>query len=163
MIKITMQNVTKMSEDGLYLALADMAETNPMYLVIEAELDRRASLIVSQLEAKQKYQAESLKLTQQVQSEIQQIFSGFRGKKTLMLIENFGQEFIDDYIIDENTHTVYSKISYELFNNPVSWECDSSEQAHCKLAKLLYDRVYDKMMRNPTRDSVDLLKKVLGE
>lgn len=162
MLKVTVTNVTRLSEDALYMHLADIKESDPIYALIEAELDRRAAIYNQNTAKKQADQLNSLKLTQAIQAEIAAFFEGFKGQKTLMLIENFGQEFMDDYTIDEDTFTVYSKVSHELFNNPTSWECDSIQQARRKMAKLIYNRVYDKFMRDPTPDNLELLKRVLG-
>ena len=162
MLKVTRLNVTKMGEDGLYLALADLTEKDEMYPIIEAELDRRAQAESLRLDRQAKSKMESLKLTTQIQSEIKAMFDGFKGAKTLLLIEHFGQEFIEDYTLDEETCTIYSKVSHEIFNNPDSWELDTIEQARRKLAKLIYNRVYDKFMRNPTNDNLELLKRVIG-
>lgn len=162
MLKVTKDNVTKLSEDALYLALNDLKETDDLFVLIDSELDRRAELYNTQLKKKQEDQLNSLKLSQAIQAEIQAMFLGFKGQKTLMLIEHFGQEFIDDYTIDEITFTVYSKVSHELFNNPTSWEFDTIEKARCKMAKLIYNRVYDKFMREPTPQNLELLKRVLG-
>lgn len=158
MLKVTMENVTKMSEDALYIALDGLTPKDAMYPVIEAELDRRAALVQARLARQQ----ESLLITQAIQVEIAAIFAGVRGVKTLMLIENFGQEFIEDYTIDEETFTVYSKVRHEIFHNPTSWECGSIEIARRKMAKLIYDRIYNKFMRDATADNLELLKRVIG-
>lgn len=163
MLKVTTDNVTRLSEDALYTALDSMKESDHMYIVVEAELDRRASIMERNLKAKQEAQIESLKLTQAIQLEIAKIFEGYKGKKTLMLIENFGQEFIDDYIIDEDTFTVYSKVIHEIYHNPTSWEFDTIEKARGKVAKLIYNRVYDKFMRDATPENLEMLKRILGE
>lgn len=162
MLKITNANVTRLSEDHLYLALAEEKDGSNLFVLIEAELDRRAELHTQALKKKQVSQIESLKLTQEIQSEIQEIFKGYRGIKTLFLIENLGQEFIEDYTIDEETFTVYSKVSHEVFNNPSSWELDSIERARAKVARLIYYRIYEKFMRDATPNNLELLKRVLG-
>lgn len=162
MVNITINNVTRMSEDALYIKLESLTPSDPLYTVIDAELERRASIAEENLRKRHKMQLESLKLTQAIQEELQIIFNGFRGKKTMILIENFGQEFIEDYYIDEQTCTVYSKVSHEIFNNPSSWEFDTIEKARCKMAKLIYYRIYDKFMRNATVDNLELLNRVLG-
>jgi hypothetical protein len=163
MLKVTKLNVTRFSEDGLYLALDSLKASDEMHPIIEAELDRRIEMEQEALRRRHNAQLESMKLTQAIQAELQEIFAGFKGKKTLMLIENFGQEFIEDYIVDEVSCTVYSKVTHEVFNNPASWEFDTVEQARCKLAKLVYYRVYDKFMRNATTENLLVLKRVLGE
>lgn len=162
MIKVTVANVTRMSEDALFLALADLSDSDPMTTVIEAELDRRTDLEQSNLKRRQALQLESLKLTQAIQSEIQEIFAGFKGKKTLVLIENLGQEFIEEYYVDETTLTVYSKAQQVFPNQPSTWECETMDMARGKMAKLIYYRIYDKFMRDATRDNLQLLKRVLG-
>ncbi len=128
MLKVTTENVMKLSEDSLYLALAVLKEGSDTYLLVDAELDRRAKVQTDNLKKRQDTQVESLKLTQAIQSEIAAIFEGFKGVRTLFLIENLGQEFIDDYTIDDETFTVYSKVSHEIYHNPTSWEFDSIEK-----------------------------------
>lgn len=162
MLKVTNENVTKLSEDALYLALDGCKEGSDLFILIDSELDRRAQLQVDRLKQKQEAQLESLKLTQAIQAEIAAIFEGFKGKRTLILIENFGQEFIEDYTIDEETFTVYSKVRHEIYHNPTSWEFDTIEKARGKMAKLIYNRVYDKFMRDATPENLELLKTVLG-
>lgn len=162
MLKVTIANVTKLSEDALLIQMADMKESDPMYGLIESELDRRADLLIKAEKARLSSKIESLNLTMQIQFEIAAFFDGFRGKKTLMLIENFGQEFIEDYVLDEETFTVYSKVSCENFNNQSSWELDSIREARGKMAQLIYYRIYNKFMRTPTQENLEILKRVLG-
>lgn len=161
MLKVTIDNVTRMSEDGLYLALDNLKQEDPIAHLIEAELDRRILLKEAALKKKHNEQLQSMMVTQALREEIQTFFFGFKGEKTLILIENFGQEFMEDYTIDEETFTVYSKVSHEVFNNPSSWEFDTLEQARKKMAKLVYYRIYDKFMRDATTENLELLKRVL--
>lgn len=163
MLKVSVDNITKLSEDALYLALDQFKESDPMYSLIDAELDRRAELRDRALAKKHRDQLESLKLTQAIQSEISSIFAGYKGKKTLFLIENLGQEFIDNYTICEITFTVTSLVAQNSYSEvPSSWEFDTIEKARAKKAKLIYDRIYDKFMRDATLDNLELLKRLLG-
>lgn len=162
MLKVTIENVTRISEDGLYIALEALKQDDPMAHLIEAELDRRIVLQEAALKKKHNEQLQSMMITQALREEIQTFFLGFKGHKTLLLIENFGQEFMEDYVVDEETFTVYSKVSHETFSNPSSWEFDTLEQARKKVAKLVYYRIYDKFMRDATSENLELLKRVLG-
>lgn len=163
MLKVNNANVTKLSEDALYTVLDRVKETDPMYLLIDAELERRAALEAKALDRRHQSQIESLKLTHAIESEIQTIFEGYRGFKTLILIQNLGQEFIQDYTICENTFTVKSLVSHlTTFNVPSSWTFDTIVQARAKVAHLIYDRIYNKFMREPTLDNLELLKRLLG-
>lgn len=163
MLKVSAQNVTKLSDDALYMVLDRVPETDPSYILADAELDRRLSVESKALAKRQQAQLESLKLTHAIQSEIQSIFEGCRGTKTLFLIENLGQEFIDDYTICETTFTVGSLVSqYSNFDVPSSWTFDNIVQARRKKAQLIYYRIYDKFMRDPTSDNLELLKRLLG-
>jgi hypothetical protein len=164
MIKITKDNVTRLSEDSLYIALDELHESDGLYVLIEAELDRRIEMQERLLARRHEAQLESLKLTQAIQAELQVIFEGFKGTQYLsMLIENFGQEFIEDYTIDEETLTVFSKVTHGVFTNPTSWECDTIEKARRKMSRLIYYRIYNKFMRDATPDNLELLKTVLGK
>lgn len=162
MLKVSVTNVTKLSEDSLFLALDQMTPKDGMYTVVEAELERRAQIHQDMLVKKQKSQIESLQLSQQIQTEISALFAGVKAHKTVLLIEHFGQEFLDDYTLDEETFTIYSKVSHEIFSNPSSWELDSIEKARSKMAKLIYNRIYNKFMRDATIENLELLQRVLG-
>lgn len=162
MIKVTIANVTKLSEDALYMALNELKETDDMFQIIDSELNRRVDLHASMLQKRQEAQLESLKVTQAIQAEIAAIFEGFKGKKTLILIENLGQEMVEDYTICEETFTVLSKLEQGFEHNPTSWECGSIEQARGKVARLIYNRLYNKFMRDATDENLELLKRVLG-
>lgn len=164
MLKVTIDNVTKLAEDALYIQLADLKESDPMYDLIEAELDRRAELYNARLAKQRQDQMDSLQLTQAIQAEIHAIFEGYKGKKTLILIEHLGQEFIEDYKVCEVTFTVTSLVSHRSWslNSNSTWSFDNIIQARRKVANLIYDRVYDKFMRDPSKDSLELLKRVLG-
>jgi hypothetical protein len=70
------------------------------------------------------------------------------------------KKYIDDYSIDESIFVVHSKVSH--IHQASSWKFDSLEEAKSKMAKLIYDRIYDKFMRVPTQDSIELLRRVLG-
>lgn len=159
---VTSKNVTKISEDGLYIALDALTMKDPLYLIIEAELDRRLEVQKNSLKRRHKAQLESLKLTQQMQEEISSLIGGsFIGTLTGVLIENFGQEFLEDYSVCEETFTVSSKVRHEIFSNPSTWEFDNIESARRKVAKLVYDRIYNKFMRDATPENLELLKRVL--
>lgn len=162
MLRVTKENVTRFSEDGLCLALADMDQNDPMYDIVEAELVRRDDIKLQLLKEQNERRIESLKLTNAIQEEIAHLFLGIKAAKTLVLIEHLGQEFIDDYVIDEATFTVYSKVKHSIFNNPDSWQYDNITQARSKMAKLIYYRIYDKFMRDASADNLELLKRVLG-
>ena len=102
-------------------------------------------------------------MTQQIESEIHNIFQNFKGKKTLLLIQAVGQEFMDDYIVCEETFTVTSLVAqYSNFNVPGSWECENYDAAMAKKAKLIYYRIYEKFMRNATPENLAALHKALG-
>ncbi len=163
MLKVTAENVTKFHEDSLYIQLADLKESDPMYALIEAELDRRAHLHTEALAKRAKAQLDSLQLTQAIQAEIHALFEGYKGKKTLILIEHLGQEFIEDYNVCEVTFTVTSKVAQNFsLNSNSTWTFDTIVQARGKVANLIYDRIYNKFMRDATQDNLELLKRVLG-
>jgi predicted RecB family endonuclease len=77
MIQVTKNNVTKMSEDALYLTLEQLPASSDLYVIIEAELDRRIECNERLLKKQQEVKLESLKLTLAMQSEIFEIFKGF--------------------------------------------------------------------------------------
>lgn len=160
MLKVTNLNVTKFSENALLLALDEAGEGSDLSILIEAELERRSHIEEDLLRRRHASQIESLKLTQSIQLEMENIFSKMKGTKTLFLIENLGQEFIENYTVDEETFTVYSKVSHSTFNNPSTWEFDSMEKAQRKMAQLIYYRIYDKFMRDATTDNLELLKRI---
>jgi len=160
MLKVTNENVTKLSEDALYIVLDSLKESDPVYSLIEAELDRRIHAQNQSLFKSQQLKIESMALIEAIQEEIHRIFQGFKGKKTLLLIEKLGQEYIDDYTIDEVTFTVYSKVARPDQNS--SWSFDSMEKANSKRAMLIYYRIYEKFMRDATVSSVELLQKLAG-
>lgn len=162
MLKVTKDNVTKLSEDALYIELGRISEKDLMYSLIEAELDRRCEVQSQMLAKRHLSQLESLKVTQAIQAEIAQIFEGFKGAKTIRLIENLGQDMIDDYTVCEVTFTVTSKLTQAFEHNLTSWECDSIEMANRKRAVLIYHRLYNKFMRDATKENLDFLKRVLG-
>lgn len=161
MIKVTMSNVTKMSEDALYIALGSLRESDAMYAVIDSELDRRLIMEQRSLKLRQELQLQKLRTTQDVQTEMAKIFSGFKGVKTLLLIERVGADLMDDYVVDEVTFTIYSKCEKAFPDNSSSWECETLEQANRKVARLLYYRIYNKFMREATVDSLAFLRKAL--
>lgn len=162
MVKVTKDNVLSLSEDTLFLVMNELPDTDPVYILIDSELDRRIHQREEKLKQAHLRELESLKVTQAIREELQSIFAGVKGKKTLILIENLGQEFIEDYVIDDSTFTVFSKVKHSVFNNPSSWECDSIEQARSKMARLIYYRIYEKFMRDPSNDNLELLKRVIG-
>lgn len=161
MLKVTMENVTKMSEDALYLELERLPEDSDMHPIIEAELDRRLEVQERNLKARQEDELNSMKLTQEIQIEMIHIFGDYKGKRTLFLIQRLGQEFMDEYSIDESTFTVYSKAQQCFPNQPSSWECETIEQARSKMAGLLYDRIYHRYMRDATSENLAFIKKAL--
>lgn len=164
MVKVTIQNITKLSEDALYLQLEDLKSDDDMAILIEAELDRRAAALELTLVKKQQEQIRNLQVYHQIQSEMKDLFDGYRGKKTMLLVERLGGEFFDDYIIDEVSFTVRSLVAHNSgFDVPSTWECEDLKQANSKKAKLIYYRVYDKFMRFATAENLTLLHKVLGE
>jgi len=160
MLKVTNENVTKLSEDALYIVLDSLKESDPIYSLIEAELDRRIHIQNQSMFKSQQLKIESMALIEAIQEEIHKIFQGFKGKKTLLLIEKLGQEYIDDYTIDEVTFTVYSKVARPDQN--CSWSFDSMEKANAKKAMLIYYRIYEKFMRDATVSSIELLQKLAG-
>lgn len=162
-VKVTVENVTKLHEDSLYLALDKAYENKDLGLqdLIEAELDRRADAHTKMVALRQERERQALQTLHTLENEIQAIFEGFKGKKTLFLIEKLGQQFIDDYTIDEVTLTVFSKVARE--NQNCSWQCVTLERCRAKVAGLIYDRIYDHYMRDPSAQSVSFLRKTLGE
>jgi hypothetical protein len=163
MVKVTIQNITKLSEDALYIQLDVLNEADDTAILIEAELDRRSSQLELTLVKKQQEQIRNLQIYHQIQSEIRSLFDKYRGKKTMFLVESLGQEFFDDYTVDES-FTVRSLVAHNTtFDVPQTWECEDLQQANAKKIKLIYYRVYNKFMRFATQENLDLLYKVLGE
>jgi hypothetical protein len=159
-IKVTVQNVTKLSEDYLYNILSDLSETHPDFDLIDSELSRRASLIVRSTEVAQQLQIETLTKFHQAQDEIIEILSGYRGKKTIFLIEKLGNEFIDDYEICFATFTVRSFVARPTQSS--EWFHDDIEEAKAKYAKLLYYRIYDHYLRYASQENVEKIRLALG-
>jgi len=83
---------------------------------------------------------------------------------TLAMVMEFGEEFRDNYIIDD-TYTVYSHArKNEFFNDNDSWECEDSMEAKAKVNQLIYYRVYDHYFRNgPTHEILVRLKNRIME
>lgn len=161
MVKVTNENVTKLSEDTLFLVMNELSEKDPTYILIDAELDRRIHLREEKLKAAHNREMESLRATQLVREQIQSIFAGIKGKKTLVLIQNLGQDFVDDYVIDETTFTVFSKVRHPIFDRPSSWECETMDQARTKVARLIYYRIYERFMRDPSETNLQLVRRIL--
>ena len=159
MFKVTRENVTKMSEDGLYLALDHLVESDEMFPIIEAELDRRIYLKEQSSRRVDEAKLDEARLLQQMTSQIHEVFQGFKGKKTLFLIENLGQEYIDDYVVDRENLTIHTKIS-----DFGPWKLESEKQLSSHHAKLVYDRIYHRYFRDePTMDNLQMLKQLLSK
>jgi hypothetical protein len=164
-IKVTKENVTKLSEDALYAVLDSLPETHPIYHLVDSEIDRRLYIEKENLKLRQQRQMEQMAQFHKLQSEISEIFEGFKGKKTLLLIEKLGQDFIDDYTICEQTFVVTSLVAHKSYdqNATSQWKFDTIEKARAKKATLIYYRIYDRFMRQPTKENLELLKSLLGE
>lgn len=163
MLNVCAMNITKVPTTKLEMMLAKLDESHPNYILAEAELERRDSLEDrTKMKQRQAKLDEALKL-QALKSNIAEIFEGFRGKKTIILIEKLGQEFIADYTIDDD-FVVYSHVAYKSYNLECNsrWECETKAKANQKVAGLLYDRIYNKFMREPTAEDLAFLKVVLG-
>ncbi len=64
------------------------------------------------------------------------------------MVEEFGTDIIQDYIIDD-TNTVYSNAKkQEYFGDNKSWECEDLVQAKAKIHQLVYWRVYNNYFRH---------------
>ncbi len=162
MLKVTISNVTRLSEDALYNALEGLPESHPDSVLINAEIDRRIESAQRLVQKQHQMQLESIRLTHAIQDEIQAIFAGYKGKKTLILIESLGQEFIEDYTICDKSFTVVSLVAHRSnYDVPSKWEFDTIEKAISKKAQLIYYRIYEKFMRDATQDNLEILQKVL--
>lgn len=128
-----------------------------MYPVVEAELERRADFNQRLLKRKHKEQMESLLLTQAVQTQLEQILGSCRGNKMNLLIENFGQEYIEDYSVDEESFTVFTHVS-----DQGPWGFGTIEEAKGKLRELLYWRTYEKVLRDVDEESLELIATAMG-
>lgn len=163
MLKITESNVSRISEDVLFNVLNNLDESDPQFKIIDAELNRRAELSRTQALKTKELKMRHLVLVQSISNEIHVIFEGFNGPKTLMLIEKLGQDFIDNYTIDPETFTVHSHVACLSYNGEVNnrWEFETMEEANRKKAKLIYDRIYDRYMRDATVDNLEYLRRTL--
>lgn len=160
-IKITASNVTKLSEDYLYEAIEDLAETHPDYHLIDSELTRRGALLVESLVKlnNQKLEAEATLL--RVKAELDDIFNNFKsGPKRSILIEKLGSEFMDNYEVCLETFTVVSLVANP--NQKSVHEFTNADDTMDKFTKLVYYRIYDKYMREPSTTSLTLIKTALG-
>ena len=113
--------------------LDNMDESHPSYAALNAEADQLAdekSKVEEAFLACQKAKEAELK------AKIERIRTLDKLGKTDQMIEEFGQEFINDYSVDG--HTITSSVSEE------QWTVDDVDS---KLRLLLYYRIYDNYVR----------------
>ncbi len=159
-IKVTAENVTRLSEDFLYNILNDLSENHPIFILIDAELDRRTAIAAATLEIQQKADIAKMAEFHQCQEDIKELFEGFRGKKTLLLIDKLGSEFMEDYDVCHISFNVKSYVANANQNS--EWFHDDLEAAYAKYARLLYYRIYDHYLRIASVEVSERLHKLLG-
>lgn len=159
-IIVTATNVTKLSEDVLLEVFEQLPESNPTYILIDSELNRRADLYNRNEKLKIEQQIQTLVELQTLKSNIHLVLHGFKGERTKYLIEKLGQEYVDDYAVCPITFKVTSDVAYKV-DHCGTWEHTSVKEAHSKLASLLYDRIYNRYIRDVTSQNLTFLNKVL--
>lgn len=158
-----MENITKVSEDLLVEVLNTLPESHPMYDLIDAELDRRADEYTKVQASRQEAEIKRLQLTHFIETSISELFHGMKeGRKMVVLVSKLGQAYMDDYEICQDTFKVTSLVAkYSNYDVPSAWQFKSIEDANAKKVQLIYYRVYNEYMRNPTIESLQYLEKVL--
>lgn len=165
MSKITIDNITKVSEDLLVEVINTLPETHPLYDLIEAELERRGDLFIQSVRAKQEKELNRLKKTFELRNKIHEEFGGFNGRKTLLLIGLLGEPYMDRYTICEETFLVVSHANpHHIFGKKKDkWQCESLEKANAKKAILIYYTIYNHHIRHASFEELELLYKKLTE
>jgi hypothetical protein len=160
-IKITVQNITRLSEDFLYKAIEDLPETHPDYHLIDAELTRRGALLVQSLVTLRESQLEAERTLLRVKNEIEEIFKNYKsGRRRTILIEKLGSEFVNDYEVCLETFTVVSLVARPDQQDVHSFT--NVRDTMNKFTQLVYYRIYDKFMREPSSTNLTLVRTALG-
>jgi hypothetical protein len=157
-VVVTTQNVTKLSEEALIHALDQLPDDDEMLVVIEAELDRRADIIIKQAINAKSRKAKDDQLLVQLKSEVSELFTNMKQGKVIRLIELFGDEFSGDYDLNHDTFVLISHAESPFPGNNKRWEHDSLEDALHHLRELLRWRIYYKYTRNATVESLSRIK-----
>ncbi len=163
MITVNTDNVVKLSEGVLCErqdALYDQGQIeSDEYVLIEAELDRRASLC-------RLYDLNKKKIEIAKQTELQNRITEYEelrqslGKRVTMraMVDEFGHEFIEQYHIDQDFKVHSACFNIRNPNQPNVWQCGSRKEATNKVFYLVYWRVYDRYFREPDNTSIVRLK-----
>lgn len=160
-IVVTSQNVTKLSETVLVATLNQLQEDSGIHLLIEAELERRATIAdVSKRVKLEKQQKEALELSE-LKSEISALFETLYNGKKQALIEKLGDQFAGNYEFNETNFSIQFNLHNINPNSPNYWQFENKERALTHLRNLIYYRIYDHYMRLPTQDTVVLLLSIL--
>ncbi len=164
MVKITTENITKISEDLLCYhqdMLFDQGNFDSIeYRMIDAELDRRSDIFIDAKIKKKEAELKVDKILQDTISELRILVSSHSDKVVMKaMVEEFGDAFKDDYKIGDD-FTVYSSCK-NTRNSTLKnqWPCQSHGAASKKIFALIYDRVYHHYFRGgPENGAIIRLK-----
>lgn len=157
MLKVTVQNASKYTDEVLMQVQDLLSPDDPLNHVIESIFDQRGEFERKKQAKKRQNEIDSILLTQAMQAELERILGSSRGNVMNLLIENFGQEFIDDYTLEEESFTVFTHVS-----DSGPWGFGTIEEAQGKLKELLYWRTYEKVLRNVDEESLELIAAAMG-
>lgn len=163
MVTVTILNVTRLAEDFLYDRLDALYDQGLVesdeYVLIDSELDRRNSI----LREKERREKEA-ELAKQVEMErLIKEYESVRdsnGSRVTMraMVEEFGNEFEGNYLIDDQLRVLSSCFNPRNPNQQNIWQCSTLEEANKKVFYLIYWRVYDRYFREPESVSITRLK-----
>jgi hypothetical protein len=169
LVKITENNVTKVAEEILEQSLDYLYHHDTrsnLIPLIEAELDRRDRILEDQKQKQKVYKSELNRLIElhEISHQIDYLLKKHRKGKMDLLISRLGMDYADDYVIDEVSNTVHSLVSHmSSFDVPSQWEHENYEQAVLKVRVLIYYRIYNRYMRDATKENLDYIKRMIGE
>lgn len=161
---VTKENLTKISETTLVNILNTLDNTCPTAVMIEHELDRRADIIdQAKVRLEMRRESDAKKLAE-LKSEVSAMFVNLKQGRMARLIEMFGDDFAKDYSYDSETFIIVSHVAHKGPDFKTdNWEHETEHDAMVHLKTLIYDRIYDRHMRNATIDSLSVLKLLLEE
>lgn len=158
-IVVTKENVHKMSESTLIKMLDTLADDSSLAAAIEAELDGRAFILNQAIIKMKKRRELDIAKLAQLKSEVSSLFETLKSDKITKLIEIFGDDFADDYNYNPDTFTITSSVAHKSPNFKTDkYEHENEEEALKHFKYLLYNRIYDRRMRDTNADSLSILK-----
>lgn len=120
-------------------------ENSDEYKLVAKILDAKETKYIEAKERADKEAAEKKAKMEQFRIEIKQKLEGSSIRKMDAVYQAFGDQYINDYVVDEQQFIIKSLVARENQND--MWHLDDIDSLNRKLKNLIYDRVYDNYIR----------------